>query len=279
MTALLLTSLWLGTAHASLGCEETSNREQLYRSVDIARQAFAEQDQPVFDAALQETEFLVHCMREPLNDRDAALLHLVQGLAVWNAEAPELALPYFQLFAEAFRPTSEEANSGVPDSLTKAEVAIFRQVLPQLRDAEIPKAAELPPAVRGRLQVNGQGAELYALTEHPYLVQVTTSSRVLANFYVHPGDDLPSYPRLRTMLLLGSGGVAVAAAGSLVKGWLVAEDLRQWTPEKGYPPRFQSEQAFVESRQTRNHVYVLTGAGLGGVALAGLVGVGITFVR
>ncbi len=279
MTTLFLSLFGLGVAQAALGCEENISREQLYRSVDIARQAFAEQDQPVFDAALQETDFLVHCMREPLNDRDVALVHLVHGLARWNPEDPTPALPYLQLFVDAFRPTSEEASSGVPDALLPAEVAVFRAVMPHIQQHEVPKGGELAPPVRGRLQLNGQGADLHVPTEHPYLLQVATSQRVLANFYVHPGGDEPNYPRLRTMLLLGSGGAAALAAGSIVKGWLVAEDLRAWSPEIGYPPNHASEQAYIESRQRRNHVYVLTGAGLGGVALAGMVGVGITFVR
>jgi hypothetical protein len=86
---------------------------------------------------------------------------------------------------------------------------------------------------------------------------------VLVNYYINPGGNLPAYPRLRTMLLIGAGGAALAATSSVAKGWFGAEDLRKWTPDVGYPPQCPSEQAYVESRQNRNHICVITGAGLG----------------
>ncbi len=273
MMSLLMLS---APALAAIGCEDHISREQLSTSLDIARQAFAEEDQPVFDAALSEADFRFSCLRDPLNDRDAGVLHLVHGLDLWDPADPELALPYLHLYYLAF-PPGDDSATGLPRGLTPAEEPVFRAVVPQLTELEIERDGELPPAARGRLQLNGQGADLRVPTNHPYLVQVATSDTVLANFLVEPGGEIPPYPRLRSVLLLGSGIAAVGAASSFYKGWDVANELRNWDPDQGIG-RFGSETAYVESRQTRNHIFVLTGVGLSAATVVGLAGVGMTFI-
>jgi len=258
------------------GCPESLGRDDLRAGVEVARAAFEAEDRSIFEAALEDANYALGCLDEPLNDREAAALHLVWGLYHWDPADPAGAIPYLSAYAVTF-PPHEDALSPLPLGLFEAEAAIFERAAPELNAFEADYRGELPPAVRGRLQVNGQGARLHAPENHPYVLQRSTSDRVIQSAYVHPGAGAPDYPRLRIRLaqvaLLSAGASAALSWGA----FRISEGLKTWTQDDGFG-RHTTEEDYFRSQQQLNHGLIIAGTSMATVSGVSLGVAGLSLV-
>lgn len=267
-------------------CLDPTDRSDLSMALGTARLSYNRGNLGRFTDALQDAEAALDCMSEPLTAEDIAALHRVEGLAIWAEGATVAAIPYLAMS----RPTAAEftlAKEGGPEDEYDVLVA-NRTLLLTFRPEPV---AELAPAARGRVALNGQVHDRSLLEDTPYVLQRSTARRVLQTTYVHPGEPIPRYPQLRRVLLgVGVAGLSVSA-GSLYGAWAVDRQLQD---DPDLPNRIQADcsgwgdpgfecfepmsQAQAEQRQALNHALVVSGATSAVVGVGALGGLGLSFV-
>ncbi len=251
-------------AGALLAAEEPqrANLADLDQAVKVAMESYASDDMPSFEAAARDVDWALENLREPMDRHHAGLVHLVHGLSHWDPQQSEQAQPYL-LAARVIHADSRmvsEALAPLPEVFAQWE---------SLQPVS-PEQENLPPAARGHLQLDGEPAEHYP-AQQPYVLQrIKGKESVIETVYVHPSDELPSYPHLRPRLLAVLIPSALASGGLLFwAGSLDAQFDEKWQgfhdgTESATGAAFTKE---MEDIKRRNNIAFTAGCGLGAVSL------------
>ncbi len=252
-------------------CSEVMDRTDLSIALGTARLSFNRGSYVRFEEAVREIEQTLSCMSEPLTAEDIEALHRIQGLRLWLDGGKQAALPYLAMshpsqsefgIAEAKESENEGGDADEYSVLASSHAALlmFRTEY----------GGALAPSGRGRLTVNGQSTRREIPENVPFVLQRTSSRRVLGTHYVHPGDPIPAYPKLRQRLLWTGLGSAAVSAG-LLYGAIHTRD--QLLDESTYRPEQEQQDLLF-----KNHAFILSGAGMGAVTGISLSMLGLSFL-
>jgi hypothetical protein len=204
----------------------------------------------------------LRCLVEPIDSREAELLHRVHGLDAISTG--DDAVPY--LWASA--PTPRELQ--IPEGAEFADLGAHQlaiELWPQ------PSEHDLPPAATGGMRVNGLSGRS-ASDDAPYVLQRLDLRGVPAQTaYVHAGAAPPAYPKLRRRLALAGGATALAASGALLGAQRVHDDLLN--PDLSAPQPSADE--LTRARRTNNGL-VVTSATLAAASAISFTWLGATYV-
>jgi len=263
------------------GCDKDDTLTRtgdLSQALGWSRLSFS-QGQELFDASLERLDLSLSCLTDPMEQQDARLMHRIHGLAAWDGGAVD-PVPYLK----SSEPRSSEftTRDASGDDRDEYAVLVENQIAIELwkPGAEL----ELPPSARGRVRVDGQYTR-EAAADLPYVFQrVGRTGRVLESGYIHPGDPLPDYPRLRKRLAILGTASTVAAAALYAGGYYTHCEVG-WTDTNGGDlcskdwklPVESTNQLALTQQQRVNRVLVGGAIGASALGASSFVGLGVSY--
>jgi len=109
-------------------------------------------------------------------------------------------------------------------------------------------------SARGQLRVDGVAHRLRP-PHLPFILQRISGVRVLSTTYVHPGDPVPRYPRLRRRLLVAAASAAVTTVGLL--------GASRYTEQRVLQQRESDTEERLRRLRNSNNIMFVSGVGAG----------------
>jgi len=297
----MLLLLALSTAHAM--CDVTFSREVFGGAVGGALEAYAAGDEQRYEAETWRAGEVLRCLHEPVDPRDAALLHLAHALHHLDRDDHMRARLYLSAAARYYDQQRAPQSVAHADLLTEAR----RRAHGEVDDGAIRgggivdgawttllssegSARRMPPPTGGSLLIDG-AALSDRPTETPFIFQrvrrngdvgetsyfwpdgldgaLAVLNSDATSQYFAPAVLSPSYPRRRNVLAATALGAGLAS-GALF--WAAAAQQATLEAERGVNhPHYDDPSYFEDLRRLNNRLYV-SGVALGvvGGASAGL---------
>ena len=141
--------------------------------------------------------------------------------------------------------------------------------LAEERTIELPDR-RLPQPLTGRIVVDGVPGQGEYRRGSPYVFQLVRNGRAEHPVYVHPGDPIPEYPKLRPVLgYIALGGILLSGTG-----FLGADLTRQELDSESWDA---GELQSLRNLQVLNNTAFITGVGGGLVGLGAATWLAVTF--
>lgn len=262
--------------------EPLTHNGDLSQALGWARLSFSE-GRDAFAASMERLDVTLRCLIDPIEGRNAELLHRVYGLRLW-AEGGGDPVPYFAASAprsSEFKTSELTVRGAETAPLDEFEVLADNQIAIELWQ-DSGGELELKPSAKGRLRLNGEYARSTS-EEMPYVFQrIDRNDRVLHTRYINPGDAVPSYPRLRRRLLLAGISSSIAAGALYARGYYSHCQLGwSWDNRTSYCPEtwtlsdLNSDTHSANLKQ--NKLYSGAAIGFTTLSVSTFVALGVTF--
>ncbi len=180
-------------------CEDRSSSDDIAELLGRAERAFLERDGEAVHRFSAAARRAVLCARTALPPVDVARLFVVLGLSAFLHQNRDATQRWLEA-ARAVRPEHPFLDPSLPPQ--HPLVMLYNGVT-----SAVPDRRPLPRPREGWILVDGTPSQTYPLGRAWLFQRADPNNRILQTALVLPGQELPSYPRWRTVQL----GIALGA--------------------------------------------------------------------